>query len=282
MLEEFKEIESSNSPVYDVFHRLLAISETGAIASGTCVNIASNLVLTAKHVILDFNRRFGEGCYELWVIQITNDDDLYSVWSCDSVIAQTVTDLAVLRVKPYNEKAAALRSQHSTKHVLLRLNPPSVGEPLFAFGYASDSGGTTVSRNGVGGPHFEIKDRPMVTTGVVEEIYPVMRDSSMVSWPCYRVSLASHGGMSGGPVFDSRGHLCGIICTGTDHTADMPSVAHITSLWPIAYLEINFDRGAKYQRGVTYQFVELLRDGLVGSVDWKSIPPEAGIQILQR
>jgi hypothetical protein len=50
--------------------------------------------------------------------------------------------------------------------------------------------------------------------GTVQAVYPVRRDRVMVPFPAIEITCGSLGGMSGGAVLDSTGHLMGIISTG--------------------------------------------------------------------
>jgi len=229
-------VSDLNNGISRVAHRLLAIGEDTALASGTCVNLCTNLVLTAKHVLLDFEKRFGTEKYQLLVVQLTDDKRLYAIWECITGYALgEPSDLVVLNTRPYDEAAAALICENQLAQPLIRLSAPLVGDTVTAYGYSSTVSGTKVSANSLGGTHFDITDKPMVTRGVVKEIHPIRRDESMLNFSCYRVGFESRGGMSGGPVFDDRGRLCGIISTGWEDE----SMAYVSSLEKLPSIPID-------------------------------------------
>lgn len=64
--------------------------------------------------------------------------------------------------------------------------------------------------------------------GRVIDCYPNGRDRSMLPGPCFAVECEARGGMSGGPVFDSRGYLVGLV--SSSYEGDMTTfVSHV---WP--------------------------------------------------
>ena len=70
--------------------------------------------------------------------------------------------------------------------------------------------------------------------------------------------------MSGGPVFDEYGSLCGLVCANVDgsHQTGEP-VSYVTALWPLFTLMLDGDRGDQYPRGIRYPAIELARDGQI-------------------
>lgn len=78
------------------------------------------------------------------------------------------------------------------------------------------------------------------SVGTVVEIHDERRDNFSITWPCFRVNARFDGGMSGGPVFNEAGELCGLVCAcmppgepGGDH------VSYVTSLWPMLAIELD-------------------------------------------
>jgi Trypsin-like peptidase domain len=56
----------------------------------------------------------------------------------------------------------------------------------------------------------------VASLGNVEEIHPRRRDSSFVTFPSFRTTANYEHGMSGGPVWDTNGHVVGVVSTGYD------------------------------------------------------------------
>ena len=90
----------------------------------------------------------------------------------------------------------------------------------------------------------------------------------MLPFPCYRVSARFDAGMSGGPVFDEYGSLCGLVCANVDGSHQSgESISFVTTLWPLFTLIVDGDRGDNYPRGVRYPAIELARDGQIHIAD---------------
>lgn len=63
--------------------------------------------------------------------------------------------------------------------------------------------------------------------GMITDVFPNGRDRVLLPGPCYQTSMTIHGGASGGPVFNSRGKVCGINSTGVDGCPDISFVTRI-------------------------------------------------------
>src|SRR5262249_5443931 len=91
--------QSPFSPIERVAGRLLLLRGTNEIfVSGSCVRIAKNLYLTARHVIEDYLERFGrsqnEASFNVWVAHVLPGPD-YSIWEIDRCWFSPHSDIAV-------------------------------------------------------------------------------------------------------------------------------------------------------------------------------------------
>jgi hypothetical protein len=238
---------------------------------GTAVVIASYLAVTAGHVLDDITERFGLGesgdneqvvsDYAIRLYQLKPDRE-YIVWNVFTAWRCPDSDLALLHLGLHSctdpTKLIAWRSPP------LHFTSPPIGTAIAAFGYHSSI--TRTTPNASGGYHLDLDDKPTTSTGPVEEILPGGQPSGNFTFPCFRVAARFDGGMSGGPVFDDRGMLRGII-SGTmfagDHI-DTP-ISYVCMLWPLLRLMIDVNRGNGHPRNVRYPLIHLVRDGLIHS-----------------
>ena len=195
-------------------------SPTKAIGSG--VFVSTGLIMTARHVVEGFWDYYGdpkvkaklrsEGTkkddFSVYAVQFPGNGTAPALWATKNVASCPYSDLAVISVVPVNDLA---KSYPFPLMPHMDILPPAVGEEVAAFGYADTS---VLSEDG---DTVKFQPKPLSTIGKVTEVWPESRDSSFLPFPCFSVEeTAFVGGMSGGPIFNKAGHLCGLISTGFD------------------------------------------------------------------
>jgi hypothetical protein len=200
---------------------------------GMATIIGPGYAITAAHVWEDINNRFGSGPvqdetnFEFTVMMFLTVDQGASFIPIRVVRAWVgfLTDIAVLY---FHVPPEATMFKRRWGRPVLQLMPPSVGERVAAFGFTG-SGGTLT---GDGEWTFDLK--PRTSTGRILEIHYDRRDAVRMPFACYRVDARFDASMSGGPVFNSAGNLCGIVCSSIPATADNDEhSSYVTTLWPL-------------------------------------------------
>lgn len=97
----------------------------------------------------------------------------------------------------------------------------------------------------------------------------------MLSFPCFEIQAHYVGGMSGGPIFNEAGHLCGLICAGQD---DAP-VAYGVALWPMLGMNITHQGAGMTCKG-PYPIFELATVGILGLKDWEKVSA-SGVEFIE-
>jgi hypothetical protein len=146
----------------------------------------------------------------------------YGIWDVQECFMSPFTDIALLHLMPYCETAAAYAQAKSWKQFAMDLLPPPLGARIVGFGFHSSE--AKVNRNSDGTNHIDLNDKPTATVGEVREVHLRQRDSVRLNFPCYRVNARFDGGMSGDPVLNDYGKLCGVICSSL--AADGPDDEH--------------------------------------------------------
>ena len=265
--------QSPFSAIENVAGRLVVFpTEDDAYLSGSCVRIASNLYLTAGHVIADFFEKFGGADStiraECWVVHVFPGPE-YAIWQITHAWVSAHSDLAVFNTRPYNDVAARMVPAPCLG---LELAPPAVGERVVGFGYHSSSG--HVIRGPDGTRHIEVNAYGAATVGEVKLVHAERRDSYRLCFPCFQVNARFDGGMSGGPVLSDRGRLCGIICSNLPPSEpDGEQVSYAATLWPLMALEINIDVTGRVQ-DQSYPLRELASQGIVEAQGWEGVEIE--------
>jgi hypothetical protein len=244
------EREWPTTPLSEAGLRLVAdIYTPEARVLGSAIVICGHLVATAKHALQDLMNVRQDTTVEiehaLSVVQVM-PGPRYIVWDITEGLVDPTSDIALLQLGA-NPKRSHPEIPIVWRQPRVNPFPPEVGETVAAFGYRRSS--ILVAPNAEGGSHIELNDEPMTSVGLVREIYHSRRDG-MLPFPCYQVSARFDGGMSGGPVFDETGSLCGIVCSNVAGShIDGEPISYVTTLWPIFRLRMNFTRGEGWPKG---------------------------------
>jgi hypothetical protein len=268
------------TPIADTItqHALLIMADDGrrVRASGSAVFVAPELAITAKHVIEDFWNALLPGdkpenglpvrCeFRVHAVQFPGDTIVPAVWRLTRAWCSSFTDVAFLELRPANG-AAQTFAWVST--LGLSLLPPAPGETILGFGYPDSA--AEFDRT-IDIPTIAIGINGRSTIGEVLCVYPAFRDRGMLTFPCFETNARFDGGMSGGPIFNERGLLCGLICAS--HGADDPH-GHISwgaTLWPAMVTEIEFQGLGVTSNGLYSAFHLLNADVIHSSDNWESI-----------
>jgi hypothetical protein len=112
---------------------------------------------------------------------------------------------------------------------------PSMDELVCTYAYPN----LPKSAGGPSGVAAAMWDARAPQIGYVDNLHPNGRDRIMMPFPCFEASLAVRSGMSGGPVFNSSGHLCGVNSTSFDLSdgAGDP-LSYVSMLAPLLSLQL--------------------------------------------
>jgi S1-C subfamily serine protease len=203
---------------------------------GSGVFVAAGLVLTAKHVYQEAwasltqnaNRRFDSiAPFHIDAYHWPNETDGLAIWGVDAAWDTPFSDLALLRVIPSNDVA---KRNHPGTVAVMNVYPPSLGDTIVAAGFPK-----TLERHDR--KRIELGLHPFVTSGIVRQNYEAYRDRGLLNFPCFEVNAHVFPGMSGGPIYNQAGQLCGIICASFE---GHPSFYGL-SLWPALFIQLTRD-----------------------------------------
>jgi len=106
---------------------------------------------------------------------------------------------------------------------------PAIGEKIYCYSYPNLDGNT----NNISG---KLALRSEEFEGEITKLYLEGRDNFMLPGPCYEALMNAKGGTSGGPVFNEKGHVFGVISTSIDSE---PPITYITPIYPVLNVEFN-------------------------------------------
>lgn len=203
---------------------LVTIADGKLVPLGTAFAIGpSGILLTAKHVVNHAKsfrtRKVGSNGkwydhWELYALYMTNEpnDDgttyvggligIDAVWDLDEI------DIACCILQAGTRDGVPLQFPVSQ----LTTDPPRTGEHVLGLGYHTMRGGEAVLG---ASEKYDVNydQHTAFAHGRVEEVH-IVRGPSINAFPCFQTNARFDPGMSGGPVFNERGHVCGVITCG--------------------------------------------------------------------
>lgn len=167
-----------------------------------------------------------------------------------------ITDIAFMHLLP----AADIGPDHVWDVPRLELRPPVEGSRIFGFGYPRSA----VSYRDP--QHAELLTDASTTTGTVIRVHHARRDA-LLPFPCFQTDARFDPGMSGGPVFNEAGHVCGLITSSLPaETSDGEHFSHVATLWPSLGTIVDFDWEPVYPKGAAFPIYEVARRGIVNAL----------------
>jgi hypothetical protein len=132
-----------------------------------------------------------------------------------------------------NTTGAAFQSK------ILSLEPSSPGVNAAISTWAYPLHIREIAEEGDEALHFQ----PDFYNGVLDELYEVRGPSVKLNAPYYLTSIHLHGGSSGGPVFNERGHVFGIASCSYEGAEDVAFVTPIDPFFEIEISNVNLKDG---------------------------------------
>src|SRR5438128_339082 len=180
---------------------------------------ADGLMMTAAHVVQAAvstgQRRFSrEGKfydhYEFYALYVTDEEHgtegnrLGGFLPIRKVWLDPVLDIALCWVERPILPNGPLRFR------LSRLSPglPKEGEHIIAFGYYQMAA-QRENKELDGKTVINYEHKTALTPGEIVKVYPQRRDLGLLNFPCFETNARFDPGMSGGPIWNERGSVCG-------------------------------------------------------------------------
>jgi hypothetical protein len=159
------------------------------------------------------------------------------------------------------------RMERDGKPVLfrrMRLSPglPKVGDEITAFGYHGVS--KPVQRTADVKRLLEYDQKGSFTSGRIIEIHAERRDTGMLFFPCFRTDARFDPGMSGGPVVNKEGSVCGVICSSFGSSSGDDYISYASLVWPVLGTEIEIAPAEGEPVSAT-KIEELVRSGYIAT-----------------
>jgi hypothetical protein len=229
------------------------VTQAGTVLNhvGTGFTIDSGgLMMTAGHVIeyaLSHRTRTrdtdGFNLYALYVSSrrhgLNNEYFLGGLWPISHVWWQRQVDIGFCWLQRPEYGPDHKEGQLQTPGAMLSFRVPQVGEEIVGCGYHGTTRDITAEQV-EGGYRLDYAHKTAFTIGRVVQVFPRSRDTGMLRFPCFQTDARFEPGMSGGPIFDGKGGVCGVICSSMPPTNEDPRyISHGSLLWPALGTELH-------------------------------------------
>lgn len=239
---------------------------------GTAIMITPGLALTARHVVESVFETFtgrkiensnGEQHYEIpcrqYLTQIINGEKAFR-WNIVMSFLSQFSDIAFLQLFP---SWSPPPDPKSTKGIRIDLHCPEIGEEIVAFGYPK----SIIKKSE---REVIIRLDPRTSTGNIVEKHESGRDK-ILWFPVVRVNAKFDSGMSGGPVFNKKGKLVGLVCRSMSMPIEENDyISYFSLLWPSFATKITLDR-ENHEHGEEYLVLDLAKEGIIDAIGHENI-----------
>ena len=208
------------------------------------------LMITAKHV-LDDVRPAGKVIGPLGVCHMIEDNKFY-MRNIKQSFEYPNSDVTIVVLDQPKHKVTGRTLKN--KVVKLSLDDCQVGDDICTFAYPK----SVVKSDGI--KHL-MEFSPAFFEGKLVKEFPRGRDTTMLPNPCWQTDMHIHSGASGGPVFNSHGHVLGI--NSTSSTVDT-SCSFISTIYHVMNLKIR-NISVNSSPAKDYTFEELIKMGVIST-----------------
>ena len=239
--------------IEDVMYRMIYMNGSDfASASGSCVCVGFPYFITAKHVVMDYINQTSKSdiktdkvtldrgvsaftqtisSYQIVLAKATESGTFISLLVDELYLPINKADLALMKVRVGN-----IEGDNSIPRTVLDLRVPALGGIVCSAGFANSETHVELSNGGI---NISVNDDFVKTTGEIVEVFTEKRDSIRLNFPCFQSNLKLVPSMSGGPVFNDLGFLCGLNCGSFDFAEeeiDNGDISYIASLISLIYI----------------------------------------------
>lgn len=147
-------------------------------------------------------------------------------------------DVSILTLKLFGEPVAEIED---FRRWFFELNvaTPQRGTHVVAYGFTK----TRLEQNPSDSLAYTLTHSFRRVEGTITAVHFPMRDQAGMPFPCFEVDADFEPGMSGGPVFNDRGQVCGVISRGGGFSVSWASV-----LWPAFGISVDGKTGLQLAR----------------------------------
>ena len=270
-----------NNKLAEIVLVLMGDDDEQFAAFGSGFFIAPGIVMTAKHVMEEYWRTYHpsrpfpkrktetETRFKVWGMQYKGGMAGQGLWYSEKMWIADYTDIAFLYFKPYDDNAKNYKYDNCYE---LTMYSPDTGEFIASYGYPKTEIELT-QRD----PIIKVEYKAHLTRsiGKVLEVHERYTPENMYKFPCLETTTRFDNGMSGGPVFNSKEQICGVVSGGSGQDGFNSFVALI---WPAMLAALEKDdlraENLNLPQRIYDRFFELFDKNFIRQTGWREVFPE--------
>jgi hypothetical protein len=227
----------------------LAVFKDGHLyPCGSAFLVGRYLAMTATHILEQpfdqrtYNIKHGEdpdfGVIAIQIVNRRRETLLWkvkSMYSCPSMseIHERSFDVAFLNLEPFASSEEAIEN-FRWWFFELNVAPPKIGTKITAYGFTNPR----IDQNEPISFNFSFRAKFHRVEGTITDLHIPVRDSGVMAFPCFQVDQQFEPGMSGGPIFNKKDQICGVVSRGSDFGISWGSI-----IWPALAINVNGKMG---------------------------------------
>jgi hypothetical protein len=209
------------------------------VVLGSAVFVAPGVALTASHVIEAYWKLFDQegrwrtakaATFPIQAIQYVPHLDRFVTWHVGFASHRDTLDVALLQLEP---ELSQYPAEYVWAYPTLDLRPMARGTRVQAFGFPKADVLFDEEING-----WRLDHAVGGSVGVVTEVFEEGRDTAKKPFPCFEMDIEIRGGMSGGPVVNADGYICGIVTASWTFAEPGPHSSSASLLRPAVELHV--------------------------------------------
>lgn len=273
--EDFGPLPEFGRRIQQGIMTLICIADGNIVPVGTGFVIAADgLMMTATHVVEEALKHAPQKVEGKSKLQLP---EFYALYLTDQTHGEnnefTLGGFLPIQRVWFSEEldiaycwlTSPLVNDEPLKYPIFRLSPglPQVGENVVGFGYHKMKG--SLGKVEDGKVVIDYKQDTAFTKGKILDVFPLKRDSAMLPFPCFHTNARFDHGMSGGPIMNSRGDVCGVVCSSFPQIEDNPEyISYGSLIWPALGTQIEVALSQNTQPEMISVY-ELIQKGFVAT-----------------
>jgi len=231
--------------VFNQILSLAALKDGELHPCGTAFLIGNKIAFAATHVLdqpfdqrnFNYSIDINNSTYSIVAIQTIDGNESTIQWQVLKVfrmpslsqLHERPIDICIIELSEHPD----LTDEHATygkRYFQINVAPPIIGEEVTAYGFAYSKIKQSIEEPNL----FDLTHAFKKITGKVQNIFSPMRDEAGIPFPAFEIDADYEEGMSGGPIFNNKDQVCGVISR-----SGLSGISYGSIIWPAMGIKLD-------------------------------------------